>query len=224
YRRQMTPDSSEELPDEVRIALAHTGESMRGALTLFFELDARLSRLVSASSEPLLGQVRMAWWRDTLILPANERPGGDPILDGIGAHMAGAEGAFIALVNGWEQMLSEPPLSREAASDFALGRADGLVGLAAHHGFGGDVQEDVRAAGFLWALADAVSHISDRDERQTLLNLAQEQQPPGRLPKPFRGLAVLAALSLRAINAGGAPLMAGRAAGLVAFRAALLGR
>ncbi|MEM1410687.1 MAG: hypothetical protein AAGG79_08105 [Pseudomonadota bacterium] len=220
----MAPDSPEKLPDEVLIALAHTGEVMRGALTIFFELDARLARLVAASSEPMLGQVRLAWWRDTLRLPVSERPAGDPILDAISAQMAGVEDAFIALVDGWEQMLSEPPLSRAAASGFAAGRAQTVVRLASREGYPATVLDDVQAASYLWALADAVSHISDGVERQTLLDLAREQRPPGRLLKPFRGLAVLAALGERAIKAGGAPLMAGRSAGLVAFRAALLGR
>lgn len=220
----MASDSPEELSDEARIALAHTGEDMRDALTIFFELDARLARLVSASSEPMLGQVRLAWWRDTLNLEVIERPKGDPVLDAIGERMAGAGIEFIPLVDGWEQMLSEPPLSREAASAFAKGRADALAGLAALNGFPEDIQRDVHAASYLWALADAASHISDGRERQTLLDLAQEQRSPGRLPKPFRGLAVLAALGRRAIKAGGVPLMAGRSASLVAFRAALLGR
>lgn len=220
----MAPDLPEVLSDEVRLVLAHTGEDMRDALTIFFELDARLGRLVSASSEPMLGQVRLAWWRDTLRLEVSERPKGDPILDALGSKMKGDEAAFVALVDGWEHMLNEPPLSKEAASAFAKGRANTLADLAALNGFPEYIQQNVRAAGYLWALADAASHISDARERQTLLDLAQEQPPPDRLQKPFRGLAILAALGQRAVKAGGAPLMAGRSAGLVAFRAALLGQ
>lgn len=220
----MAPDTSADMADEARLALAYTPPIMREPLRIFLEFDARLARIVSATNEPMLGQVRLAWWRDTLGMDVSERPVGDAVLDALGKKWVGREEALIALVDGWEQMLSEPPLSRQAASAYANGRAAGLASLAALAGGDAAIRDSLEAAGRLWALADAASHVAPGEERDTLMSLAREAQRPDRLPAPFRGIAVLAALSERALKAGGAPLMAGRGAAVVALRAGLLGR
>jgi phytoene synthase len=214
----------EPLPDEARLALAHTAPDLRGALRIFLEFDARLARIVAATSEPMLGQMRLAWWRDALAMPVSQRPQGDPVLDGVGAHWQGQEAALGALVDGWEHMLSEPPLARAAALGFARGRGAGLAGLAGLAGGGADLAARLEEAGTIWALADAASHVADYAERATLLELAATLPPPRRLPAPYRGVAVLGALGARAVRAGGAPLMEGRGAALAALRAGLLGR
>ncbi|MEL7319626.1 MAG: squalene/phytoene synthase family protein, partial [Pseudomonadota bacterium] len=222
--RLMAEQLTEKLTDEARLALAYTGPILRDALRIFFEFDGRLARIVSATNEPMLGQMRLAWWRDTLGTPVNERPEGDMVLDALGAHWAGQEAALVALVDGWEWMLSEPPLSREAAEGFAKGRAHALGALANFLSDDANVQPHLQNAGMIWALADAASHIAEESERATLLEIARDLPSPEPLPSPYRGVAVLGALGVRSIAAGGAPLMAGRGAALVAFRAGLLGR
>jgi len=220
----MASEHNERLTDEALLALAHTKPILRDTLRIFLEFDARLARIVSATNEPMLGQMRLAWWRDTLGMKIGDRPEGDVVLDAIGVHWAGAEHALVALVDGWECMLSEPPLPREAAKGFADGRAKALSGLAGILGVDRKITERLEAAGRLWALADAASHIADDNERQTLIEIGRALPWPEALPSPFRGVAVLGALGKRAIEAGGAPLMAGRGAALVALRAGLLGR
>lgn len=172
----------------------------------------------------MLGQMRLAWWRDALGMAVSDRPAGDAVLDGLGQHWAGEEGALVALVDGWEHMLSEPPLSREDALAFAQGRAAAFQGLKKFGGGDQSVADALLAAGRLWALADAASHLPEGEERDTFLSLGLEAPSCGRLSAPYRGVAVLAALAERSLKAGGAPLMAGRGAALVALRAGLLGR
>lgn len=220
----MDVEHNEKLTAEALLALAHTKPILRDALRIFLELDGRLARIVSATNEPMLGQMRLAWWRDTLGMKVGYRPEGDVVLDGVGVHWAGAEQALVALVDGWECMLSEPPLSREAALGFANGRARALSGLAIILGVDGKISDGLSSAGRIWALADAASHIADDTERQTLIEIGRALPRHEALPSPFRGVAVLGALGMRAIEAGGAPLMAGRGAALVALRAGLLGR
>ena len=100
-----------------------------------------------------------------------------------------------------------------------------MAGLASFAAGARAVADDIRMCGEIWALADAASHIEQGEERQTLLDLASELSRPSRnLPAPFRGVAILYALAERALQAGGAPLMAGRGAALVALRAGLFGR
>ena len=221
----MAPEPSENLPDEARLALAHTKPILRDALRIFLDFDHRLARIVSATTEPMLGQMRLAWWRDMLGMDVSDRPHGDAVLDAIGEVWAGKEAALMALVDGWEHMLSDPPLSRDAALAFAKGRGAGRAGLAERIDAPASVRDHARACGEIWALADAASHIAQGPERDTLLDLAQELHWANKaLPAPLRGVAVLGALAKRSVEAGGAPLMAGRGAALVALRAGLFGR
>ena len=220
----MSLDVSENLPDETRLALAYSGAKVRDALRIFFEFDLRLSRIVAGTTEPMLGQIRLAWWRDALQLPMKERPKGDAVLDGISTHWAGKEAALIELVYAWEQMLSEPPLKRSAAQAFAEGRAAPLRALSKECGFAEEDVSSVNNAGLKWALADAASHVAAQGEHDILVSVAQEFAIPGKIKSPLKGIAVLGALGLRALDLDGAPLMVGRGAALVALRAGLFGR
>ncbi len=220
----MSLSPSEDLADEALLAIAYTPPIMRDALTILLEFDMRLGRIVSATSEPMLGQMRLAWWRDTLGIPVSDRPVGDRVMDGLGRAWCGGEAALIALINGWELMLSEPPLSADAALGYANGRAAGLAALAQMMGGDAETHTNIEAAGRIWALADAASHVAHDTERAMLLDLAATAPRPGRISAPFKGIAVLAALSERSLKSGGAPLMDGRGAALVALRAGLLGR
>ena len=220
----MTSQLSETLSTEAQLALAHTPINSRRALTILLEFDTRLARIVAATTEPMLGQMRLAWWRDMLGMDVSDRPAGDPVLDAIGAVWQGGEGRLVAMVDGWEHMLSDPPLTREAALAFADGRGRAFGALVALEGASDTLQPRLEAAGRIWAIADAASHIDDPSERETLVALGREWPSPDALPAPFRGVAILAALGARSLKAGGAPLMAGRGAGWTSFRAGLLGR
>ena len=76
-------DTAGPLPDEAKLALAYTQVPLRDPLRVFFELDLRLGRLVSATTEPMLGQMRLAWWRETLVKDEIDWPNGDHVLDGV---------------------------------------------------------------------------------------------------------------------------------------------
>ncbi len=221
----MSKASDEPLSTEVQIALAHTQPSVRGALTLFFELDRRFARIVAATSEPMLGQMRLAWWRDMLGKPIDERPTGDVVLDKIGEHWLTREEALISLVDGWEQMLAEPPLTEDHAHLFVAGRQDAL--LAAYGKPPGLINgwEAYVAAARYWIFADLASNVSSTEERELLIELgmANGKSSP-RLPSGARGLAVLGALGRRSLKRGGRPMMEGRTASIIATRAAILGR
>ncbi len=215
----MTPAStSENLPPEAQIALAHTPATMRDPLRIFLELDLRLARIVAATSEPMLGQMRLAWWRDMLAKPLAERPSGDAVLDGISEHWAGNEKPLVALIDGWEHMLDEA-LSQESALAFADGRGAPFAWLG-----GLDRAEASHAAARRWALVDAATHISEGAERDMLCALASSIGALPRLPRALRGLVILDALSRRSLKRAGRPLMEGRGASIVAIRAAIFGR
>lgn len=175
---------------------------------------------MARTTEPMLGQMRLAWWRDALGKPVAERPRGDVVLDGIGQHWAGQEAALVRMVDGWEELVTAEQLGEAEAVALGVGRGAFFTALApdaltAATGC-------LAAAGFRWAMADAAARVSDEGERATLIaaGLANEDRG-GRLPPGLRGVAVLEALALRALRRGGQPLMEGRGASLAALKAAI---
>jgi phytoene synthase len=217
----MVDESPESLPVEAQLAVAHTVIEWRRALTIFLELDIRLARIVAGTNEPMLGQMRIAWWREQLGNASDQRPSGDAVLDGIGQCWEGHESALIALVDGWEFMLAEE-LDQAAANAFARGRAAPFVALGEMAG--ASMPAGAVTAARRWALVDAAVHIPEGTERSMLLEQAGANREVVRLPRPLRGLAVLDALARRSLKRGGRPLMEGRGASVAAVRAAIFGR
>ncbi|MEM7778966.1 MAG: hypothetical protein AAF697_01090 [Pseudomonadota bacterium] len=220
----MAPETGETLSNEAQLALAYTAPNLRNPLRIFFDLDARLGRIVAGTNEAMLGQMRLTWWRDMLRSDPAQRPRGDLVLDGIGQHWRGAEGSLIKLVDGWEYMLADR-FDAAAARHFAENRAQPAIGLAHMIGVEETHAEKLAEKLTIWALADAAVNISDDIEREALLGLAREMNGRApRFPRPLRGLDVLVALARRSVDRGGRPLLEGRGAALTAMRAAILGR
>ncbi|GAB4479620.1 MAG: hypothetical protein OHK0018_10970 [Erythrobacter tepidarius] len=189
-------------------------------MTTVLRLDRRLARIVARTTEPMLGQMRLAWWREALGKPVAERPRGDAVLDAIGRDWAGREAALVALVDGWEVLVTAIALGPAEIASFAAGRSAFFAALGEDCGRAEKIR--LRLAGERWALADAAASVSDPAERAALVaaGLAREARG-GRVPWGLRGLAVLEALGMRALRRGGQPLMAGRGAGLAALRGAI---
>ncbi|MEP0391449.1 MAG: hypothetical protein ABJ205_01145 [Erythrobacter sp.] len=221
----MTPPSTDILPPEIQLALAYASSDYRDALRIFFDLDLRLARIVAGTNEPMLGQMRLTWWRETLAKPIDERPNGDAVLEAIGQCWAGREGYLIKLVEGWERLLAEPPLREDDALFFLEGRRDTL--MAAFDKYAGPEAKHGTYAqpAWWWTCADVAANITDDTERAMFVELGLRHEPIiDRLPKPDRGLAVLGAIAHRALKNGGRPLMEGRGASVTAIRAAIFRR
>lgn len=217
----MTPENPDPLPPEAELALAWSGPKVRAPLSMALQLDRRLARIVGRTQEPMLGQMRLAWWRDALGKPVAERPRGDAVLDGIGEHWQGREAFLVQMVDGWEVLVTAQSLGPAEAEAFGAGRGAFFAGLA------DDPVTDalaarLAAAGRRWALADAAAQVSDPAESAALVGAGLAAAAPKvRIPSGLGGLAVLEALALRALSRGGRPLMEGRGASLAALRAAI---
>ena len=218
------PDAPNHLPADLppleRLALAWAPPAARPASAALLALDRRLAAILRHRREPLLAQMRLAWWRDRLGEGAEAWPRGDAGLDALRPWRDPA--GLIPLVDGWEALLCER-LDASAIAEFAEGRAQGCAVLAA--------QLDERAAaaaaqaaGRVWALADLAANLSDPAERDAVLAQARAAGAAPRLPRALRPLAVLAGLGARAVRRGGGPLLAGRGAAAAALRIGLVGR
>lgn len=206
-----------------RIALASAGAD-RALWLAALALDGRIGRMVLGASEPMLGQLRLAWWRDQLDNDPVDRPRGDPLLDQIGEHWVGAEGALRALVDGWEALLGERPLREADAAAFVEGRAAMAAGLAIRLSRK-EARGEAERAGRLWACADLAAAASEESENRLARSLATDiLAPPLRLPRKLRPLTVMGGLARRALRRESRAMLGDRLSPLVALRLGLLGR
>lgn len=124
---------SEENPDYPlqKLVFAYAKANQRAVYEAVFALDSLCANIVATTSETLIGQMRLAWWRDVMIKNASERPLGHPLIARINALPDEIEADALAeLINIWEVFL----LSEDRAaylSQFYEQRAKALVnGLA----------------------------------------------------------------------------------------------
>lgn len=77
-------DMSKNLPNPLtppeRLALAYAEPRLRDVLQWLLEFHHRLSSAVNGKSDPIMAQMRLAWWREQLSAPAQMRAKGEPLL------------------------------------------------------------------------------------------------------------------------------------------------
>lgn len=208
------------LPPERRLALAYAPRHARGAFLAVLALDQKLARIVGQGSEPLIGQMRMAWWRERLAEPAHSNPKGEPILTLLAQSGLDRPG-LIQLVDAWEVLLGDR-FDAQTIDTHADGRSGAFGGLAAALGFGTIPSDAVRMARN-WVLADLASKLSDPGEVELVRNvLSQQDWRASTLPKALRPLAVLHGLARR--KQGQGPLLANWVDGICAVRLGMFGR
>ena len=154
--------------------------------------------------------MRLAWWRDRLNEAPGVAPRGEPLLASLSpwdAHRS----ALVALVDGWEELLGEAPLTAEALADFAGGRAKVCAAIAE---LLGAAAPDAARMGKGWGLGDLAGHLSHPDEMAAAHDLAAAHHwTPVCLPRVMRPLVVLNGLARRRVL--------GRATGAGAFFTAM---
>src|SRR5690606_10062975 len=105
----------DELPAPQRLALTYASSRSRAEHMALLALDARLAAILRKRREPMLVQLRLAWWRDMLNSPAADWPWGDAVLDLLRRWRDPA--GLVPLVDGWESLLAED-LTPRAIADF----------------------------------------------------------------------------------------------------------
>ena len=174
-------------PDRI-LAAAYAGKS-RDDLRLLFAFDQALGRLVATAREPVLGQMKLAWWRESLSDEAANAASREPLITAV--RQLGMANHLVAMVNGWEAVLGELPLEIEALEAFADGRGASLF-AAAMQLYGSKPDDQSTRAGRAWALADFAFHCSDAETSRRALALAGRMIDTKGLPRPLGILAVLA--------------------------------
>ena len=212
-----------ELPLPQRLALAYAPKAVKEHWLSLLALDARLGAIVRQTKEPILGQMRLAWWRELIEKPERDRPGGDPLVGLLGCWR-GEERALSRLVDGWEALLASETLSADQITAYAEARAEPYTALV-RIGDAREREDAVRKAATIWVLADLASGLSDQSERECALAVAGAVDRRYAVAvRSFRPLAVLAGLGARALRRGGGALLMGPTDLFAAARLGMIGR
>ena len=191
----------------IPLFLAHAPQTVRGDWKWLWHLDQRLVRLASEPSEPMLAQIRLAWWRDQLSGAGKMQERRDPALVRLDAMAPDRrdvlEKAALRLVDAMEAMKVE-----EAPLPLAGAEARGVALASAYTALAGLTSEQAGAIGSYWGLAQLAPAMAQETEfLDRALMLAADC--PQRLP---RALSLMRRHADLLISAGGRPL--GRRAGL----------
>lgn len=147
----MTAVAVLELSPTARLAIAYAPSNVRSAFALLLQIDNRFAEILRNAREPMIAQIKMAWWREAFASPADARPKGEPLLQAL--NEAGGEyiplSALEALTAAWEHLLGSEWFSQDIVDAHAELRAEAI--FMTYAGWMGTVQ-DMRPIGRSWAL------------------------------------------------------------------------
>ena len=145
---------------ERALALSYSPAARRAALHALFALDVALGQVLRTTREPMVGQMRLAWWREALERLDHAPPPAEPVLRALATEVLplGVTGADLArMVDGWEGLLGA--INERAIQNHGLLRGGVLFEQ------GGRILEargdPLSEAGRGWALADLAAHLTD---------------------------------------------------------------
>lgn len=155
--------------------------------------------MVATSTDPNLGAIRLAWWRERLEELCERRNApAEPRLQAIMSLQLTNDATGVELSkleDAWRPLLEPFPWGEPQADGLKLrGRILFRIGARL---LGWDPVE-AEPAGALWSLIDGAAHCSDTYSRTYLLAAAREairELPRSRPPRQARGMTVLAALA-----------------------------
>ncbi len=153
-------DAYADLSPPVRLAIAYAPKRFRTAFSVLLRFDARFAEIVANTSEPLIGQIKLAWWRDAMAAGTHLRPKGEPMLSALfGFDQPILTGAAVALVDAWEILVAEQHWSASAVQDFAQKRGRALLGAYSQLCDRADLPADIMVQ---WAIEDLRGRFGNR--------------------------------------------------------------
>src|SRR3546814_1595731 len=86
-RRSVTADGMTPLDPDRTLALSYVPAKHRPAVEALWRLDAALGAVLAGGREPLIGQIKLVWWRDALEKLDRERAPAEPVLRAVAEHV-----------------------------------------------------------------------------------------------------------------------------------------
>lgn len=176
------------------LATLYAPVAVRPALFALHALDLELAAVVATTTEAMLGEIRLAWWREALTRLDTAPPPAQPTLAALGAHALplGVTGQSLEpFEDCFLSLLLEERLAGTTLDDHLDRRGGTLFGACATAL--GVAQPSAQALGRVWALGQLVrpgvkAPPVDPDDARRIAAAAF----PARLVPPLRPLAALA--------------------------------
>jgi 15-cis-phytoene synthase len=182
----------EDLPPPIRLAVAYVPKEAKAAFSLLLRFDARFAGIIGHATEPLIAQMKLAWWRDSIKAAGGDRPKGEPLLSMLFALDSPVlHDAVVQLADAWETLIGDDDWSGDTLQAFARQRGQavfqGYTMLLMSPAISQVVAEE-------WAASDLRMGFGER------VGLPSRPDPAG-LPKgrAFRPLTILA-MSVRGVS------------------------
>ncbi|MEL0209028.1 MAG: hypothetical protein VW891_00195 [Novosphingobium sp.] len=118
-------EAAENLDEVSRLALIYAPVSARNAWAALLVLDRRLAEAAPSGREPLMIQIRLAWWRDRLLEDSEAWPSSEPVLQALKAWN-GQHKVLVRLVDGWESAV----IGEDGGVDLRAARIEAYIALA----------------------------------------------------------------------------------------------
>jgi phytoene synthase len=156
--------------------------------------------VLAGGREPLISQIKLAWWRDSLVALDFKKPPAEPMLEAVAAELLpkGVNGAQLSeMEEAWTMLLGQEPLTPSDLELYARQRGALIFRYSAHL-LGGELTSGLEKAGEGWALVDLARHSNEIDAKAAL-EAAAERLKNGseRWPTVLRPLGMLVRLARR---------------------------
>jgi phytoene synthase len=156
------------------LALSYAPRGKLAGVKALFSLDAALGQVLRTTSEPMVGQMRLAWWREALTrLDVTPSPA-EPVLESLArdALPLGATGTALSrMADGWETLLGD--IDDDALTSYANDRGAILFEQAGTV-IGAGSGDPLALAGRGWALADLAGNVGDAEVADRARRMANE--------------------------------------------------
>lgn len=184
-------------------------------------MDLAFADVVATSSDPRLGEIRLAWWRERLEqLDTGMAAPAEPRLQAIVDELCprGVAGEELSkLEDAWLPLIEPFPWAEMQVEGLRL-RGRILFGIGARL-LGGPPQL-AEPAGELWSLLDGATHCTDPHSRGLLVEGARAVDMKQNAPRELRPLTILAPLAAADV----AHPSSGFARGMAAIRHRMTGK
>lgn len=182
------------------VALEQLPRELRSAFSALWDLDLAFADVVSTSSDPRLGAIRLAWWRERLEeLDEGKGVPSEPRLQAVAAQLLqrGVKGRQLSqLEDAWLPLLEPFPWGQSQADALKL-RGSILFGIGAWLLGSDEHATEAIGAGAIWSLVDGARHCSEPASCALMMDEARSvlMAVPMTMPRRLRALTVPAALA-----------------------------
>ena len=159
-------------------------EPARERLFALYAFNLEIARIRDLVSEPLLGEIRLQWWREGIVaIYAGETARAHPVLQALEPVIRQSglpRQPLDALIDAHGRDFSDaPPASLAALEDYVDATSGGLMRLALR-AMGGEVSDDaIRHAGLAWGISGLLRSVGLHASQQRIFLPADLTQAEG---------------------------------------------